>query len=65
MTEASPINWEKGVKFYGDEEMFKLMVESYENLPFTTYMKQLYDHILALDYASIKTDARTIKGIAT
>ena len=65
MTNNPPINWQKGVQFYGgDEDMFKLMIESYENLPFNTHIKLLYEHILALDYHAIKTDARTIKGVS-
>lgn len=66
MTDTPPINWQKGVQYYGgDEDMFKLMIESFEDLPFNNYMKQLYEHILALDYQAIKTDARTIKGVST
>jgi len=65
MTDNPPINWQKGVQFYGgDEDMFKLMVESYENLPFNTHIKLLYEHILTLDFQAIKTDARTIKGVS-
>lgn len=66
MADSAPINWEKGVAYYGgDEEMFKLMLESYENLPFNNYMKSLSEHILALDYQAIKTDAQSIKGVST
>ena len=63
MTEAVPINWEKGVNHYGgDEEMFRLMIERFEDLTFNQSISQLFQDVMKLDYRSLKTDAQTIKG---
>ena len=63
MTETAPINWEKGVNHYGgDEEMFRLMIERFEDLTFNQSIHELFQDVMKLDYKSLRTDAHTIKG---
>ncbi len=63
MTETAPINWEKGVHHYGgDEDMFRLMIERFEDLTFSQATSQLFQDVMKLDYKSLKTSSQTIKG---
>jgi hypothetical protein len=63
MSEEPPINWEKGIKHYGgDEDMFRLMIDRFEDLTFNQTISSLYKHIMQMDHKNIKLDARTIKG---
>ena len=63
MSDSAPINWEKGVNHYGgDEEMFRLMIERFEDLTFNQSIGQLFQDVKKLDYKSLRTDAQTIKG---
>lgn len=63
MSETAPINWEKGVNHYGgDEEMFRLMIERFEDLTFNQSINELFQDVMKLDYKSLRTDAHTIKG---
>jgi hypothetical protein len=63
MSETPPINWQRGVKSYGgDEEMYKLMIERFENLYLDQSLSSLFDHIMHMDYKAIRLDANTIKG---
>jgi hypothetical protein len=57
------INWQKGVKHYGgDEDMFRLMIERFEDLTFNQSLTTLYEHIMTMDLKNIRLDARTIMG---
>lgn len=63
MSDSAPINWEKGVNHYGgDEEMFRLMIERFEDLTFNQSISQLFQDVKKLDYKTLRTDAQTIKG---
>jgi len=63
MSEDPPLNWKRGVQQYGgDEEMYKLMIERFENLTFDQNLASLFGHVMKMDYKAIRSDANTIKG---
>ncbi len=63
MAEDPPLNWQRGVQHYGgDEEMYKLMIERFENLTFDQSLASLFEHVMQMDYKAIRLDANTIKG---
>ncbi len=65
MADDAPINWKKGLAHYGgDEDMFRLMIERFEELSFNSSMDNLYKNVLILDYPNILLDARSIKGVS-
>ena len=58
-----PINWQKGIKHYGgDEDMFRLMIERFEEITFNQSLATLYQHIMTMDIKNIKENAHTIMG---
>lgn len=63
LNEQPPVLWEEGVNNCGgDEDMFRMMVEKFEELSFTKNMKLLFDFIMQMNYDGIKEEAHTIKG---
>ena len=63
MSEDPPLNWKRGVTQYGgDEGVYKLMIERFENWTFDQTLASLFEHVMQMDYKSIRIDASTIKG---
>ena len=61
--EEPPLLWDEGVKNCGgDESMFRMMVEQFEDLSFTEKMEKLFHCIMEMDYKGIKDEAHAIKS---
>ena len=66
MGSEAPIDWNKGVEFYGGvEEMYIHMIEHFENLSFNQSIASLYENIIKLDFEEIEKNAHSIKGAST
>ena len=62
-SEEPPILWEEGVSNCGgDEDMFRMMVEKFEELSFTEQMEKLFHAVMDLNYKDIKDETHKMKG---
>ena len=60
-----PIDWAHGVQICGgDEAMFRMMLENFEDLSFTKNMEGLFHAIMDMDFKGIDHFAHEIKGPA-
>lgn len=63
MSEGTPIDWDAGIKQYGgDEAMFKLMIERFEELAFNQNVGSLFRNIMKMDFKNIETDSNVLKA---
>lgn len=61
--EELPVLWEEGVNNCGgDEDMFRMMVEKFEELSFTEKMEKLFHFIMEMDIKGIKDETHGMKG---
>lgn len=58
-----PINLKKGLAQYGgDEDMFRLLIDRYEDLTFNSALEKLYKAMMIMDFENICLETRVIKG---
>jgi hypothetical protein len=63
MSQEPPINLKKGLAQYGgDEDMFKLLIDRYEDLTFNSALERLYKSMKDMDFDNICLETRIIKG---